>query len=98
MKNFPNKAAGEKVTLTFDFEPEIGGDAIVTKSCAVELVSGTDANPSAMLNGSPTVSGQKVYQSIMGGVTGAKYDIVCTITTATETLILQGRIRIRDQQ
>lgn len=45
---------------------------------AIELVKGTDATPSAMLSGSPSIVGTKVYQKIIGGVDGCTYNIRCT--------------------
>lgn len=66
----------EIINIGFDFAALTATPSAPTVS--VELVKGTDATPSAMLSGSPSIVGSSVYQKIIGGVDGCTYNIRCT--------------------
>jgi hypothetical protein len=71
-----NKDPAETVTVTFDFTAITSAPS--SPSVTVNWVAGTaDSNPSAMLSGSPVVSGAKVLQQVIGGVDGATYGLRC---------------------
>lgn len=83
----PPLVDGEIKTYQFDFSDALSqsGETIDTESVEVDVYSGTDASPSALLDGSATSSGTVVSQLIdgdTGGVTGAIYRLICIITTS----------------
>ena len=92
----PPKLAGTTYKQTFDFTSQLASsETISTKVVTAITYSGTDASPSAIINGSASVSGAIVTQSITGGVLGVIYELKCTITTnASQTLILTGYLAI----
>jgi hypothetical protein len=88
------KRVSEAEAFTADFAggvtPRLGtGETIVSAVWSVSVVTGVDATPSAMLSGSPSISGAKVTQMITGGVKGVTYQLICTAqTSAGQTLVL----------
>ena len=86
------KPVGETENVTFDFTSRLGtAETISTKSVSATVYSGTDASPSAIVNGSATSSGAVVTQSITAGTLGVTYLLVCTITTSlSQTLELSA--------
>lgn len=78
-------------SLTFDFTSEMTiGETISTKSVAATVFSGTDANPSAIISGAATSSGQQVFQLVTAGVLGVVYTLLCTITTSAGQTLTQA--------
>lgn len=72
------KRAGEAVTLTFDFGPEMP-DGVTLASAglsSVEALSGEDAAAASMLAGAAVAVGPKVLQRVSGGVVGVDYLVV----------------------
>lgn len=90
------KLLGETVTETFDFTSRLAaGETISSASVSATTYSGTDASPSLIVNGSASISGQTVTQSITGGVLGVTYDLVCTIATSLgQTLQLSAYLAV----
>lgn len=69
--------------VTVDFLSLLAiGETISTKVVTASVYSGTDASPSAIISGAATSSGTTVTQSIIGGVAGAIYYLLFTITTS----------------
>lgn len=93
---FEGKLASETVILTFDFTSRLSAaETISSQSVTATVYSGTDASPSAIINGSASASGQKVTQSIIGGTLGVTYLLLCTIETSlSQTLQLAGYLTI----
>lgn len=84
----PAKLLGETVAEAFDFTSRMGpAETISSASVAVSVFSGTDPSPSSMRNGSASISGQVVTQSITGGVLGVLYLLVCTVTTSLSQVL-----------
>ncbi len=74
MNVFPAKTPSEQFTVTFDFTAIAGGNVSApTVLCTV--FEGTDTNPSAVLNGSPTTSGKTALQGVKGGLDGVTYNL-----------------------
>lgn len=94
------KLAGETELVVFDFTSKmVVGTTISTKTTTCSVYSGTDSSPSSVINGAATSSGQKVTQSVTGGVLGVVYLLVCTITTSdSQTLILSAFLCIVPNQ
>ena len=77
------KLAGETKNLVFDFLSQLAvGETISTKSVVATVFSGTDATPSAVVNGAASSSGSQVTQSVTAGTVGVIYKLLCTITTS----------------
>jgi len=67
---------GEIKEVRFDFSTEAASATTLsapTVTCVV--LDGVDASPSAILSGSPTVSGKDVVQRIQPGVVGCTYKL-----------------------
>jgi hypothetical protein len=83
------KLFSETVTETFDFLSRLAvGETISAAAVAATVYSGTDASPSAILSGSPSISGSKVTQKITAGTLGVVYKLMCTVTTSTSQLLV----------
>jgi hypothetical protein len=84
------KRTAEKWKATFDFAEDLAtGETISSSDWAVTVVKGTDATPSGVLTGSPTISGSKVTHMLQGGLEGVTYCIRCAATTS-QSQILHG--------
>ena|ERR1035437_595086 len=90
------KLVGTTRSYKFDFTSDLAvGETISSQSVAAIVYSGTDASPSAIVNGSATASGSIVTQSVHAGVVGVLYELLCTITTsASQTLLKSGYLAI----
>ncbi len=86
--SLPAKYQGETKNVPFDFTSDLAvGETITSQVVTASVYSGTDAGPSALIQGSASVSGAVVTQAITGGVVGVMYTLLCTITTsAVQTL------------
>ena len=81
--SFSYKITTENEQFTFDFSTVMAStETISSATSTVEVMSGTDPNPTAILVGSPVVSGQQVAQRISGGLDGVIYRIEVTATTS----------------
>lgn len=91
-KIVPAKFAEEEIIITFDYTAELGTETLsgAVASAVVEVVHGTDAAPSAMLNGGGTydTTNKKILVPIAGGVRGVKYRIKQTAVTTNPLLTL----------
>ena len=89
---FEGKLLGETVTETFDFTSRLGAtETLSTAVVTASVYSGTDASPSAIISGSPTISGKKVTQKVTTGTLGVTYELLCTVSTSLgQTLQLSG--------
>lgn len=99
VQRFDPALTGEKPVLTFDFSRElVAGETIesVTGSKWTATVeSGTDADPTARITGSTTITGAKVSQALDLSVAGVTYLLACEIVTnKPQTLIGQGLLRV----
>lgn len=92
MQTFPSKDPGESVNLTFDFSSNLpaGVTLIGPLGVAVSVQSGTDGNPSAILNGTAGFdsSSTKVVQPVTAGISGVTYEIEITSPTTNPTIVL----------
>lgn len=90
----PEKASGETIPLVVSFADRLQyGESINGATVQVTVLSGTDANPSAMLSGSPSFTSSTVTQIITGGVIGVTYMVVFVVTgTGSHNYIKEGRL------
>jgi hypothetical protein len=80
---FSYKITTENEQFTFDFSPIMASsETISSATSTVQVKEGSDSNPTAILVGSPIVSGQTVAQRISGGLDGVIYRIEVTATTS----------------
>lgn len=78
----PAKAIGEAVNYQIDFLSELSeGEVLESATCSLEVYCGTDATPSAMLNGAARVSGSVVTQQLIDGTRGVIYVLSCVGVT-----------------
>ena len=75
----------------FDFLSDLPiGVTIDSATVTVAVVSGTDASPSSLKYGSPSISGAKVGQMFTGGVTGVIYSALCAATCSDSQILQQS--------
>ena len=81
--NFSPKRANEVEIFTVDFAPVLApGETILTAVWSATVIAGIDPTPGAIISGSAITTGTKVSQFVAGGVVGATYAPICTITTS----------------
>lgn len=92
---FDPKDPSESVILGFDFSALTSTPS--NPSVTIARASGTaDANPSAMLSGSPSVSSGKALQRVIGGVAGCNYVLRCQVDAPDGSrYILSGVLPVR---
>lgn len=85
-----SKAEGETLALEFDFLSDLvsPGETLVDSEVTVVVYSGTDLTPSSILDGSSTISGSVVTQSVTAGTAGVQYLLTCAATTSSGQVLL----------
>jgi len=95
---FPSKVPGSTITLTFPFAGQmIFGELAIGLSVNVDVFTGTDASPTALLLGTPAfdASNTKVLQQIQGGLPGVTYTVIGAMTTdAGNIYTVTGRLAV----
>ena len=87
----PSKRPEEKFPVQFQFADQLQfGETISGQVCTCVVFQGEDANPSAVLFGSPTLSGTVVSQVVQGGVAGVVYVLTCAASGSTGTIYTKG--------
>lgn len=78
-----SKYIAERIPITVNMLNRCGdGETISTAVVSVTVGTGTDATPSAILDGGATViSGQEVRQYVVGGLAGVTYNLQIAATT-----------------
>ncbi len=84
--SWSKKDPSENFLVDFNF-PDATSD-LTAAAVTIELVSGTDANPSAMLIGAATFTGKMAQQRVGEGQPGCRYDFRCVATAGTNTYVL----------
>lgn len=85
--SFSYKITNDSEQFIFDYTPVMGSsETISSATCTAVVKEGTDASPSAILVGSPSISGFKVSQRISGGIDGVTYSIQMTATTSLSNI------------
>lgn len=95
-QDFAPKLVGTTGQVTFEFLGELAvGETISTEAVTAAVHSGTDAAPSALIDGAAASSGTQVTQALTGGEEGVIYKLTCTITTsAGNTLVKTGFLAV----
>lgn len=84
-----SKFVNETKLYSFYFSLPVGV-TISSAVCNASVYSGTDASPSSIINGSSSISGAAVSQSITAGTAGVIYDILCTATLSDAQALQQS--------
>lgn len=93
MNNWSPKDPAENFYVTFDFtgSATVIGSAVVT----VEVESGTDPTPGAVLIGAPVIVGPVVQHKVGVGVAGCRYRFRCEATEGTSVYALTTTMPLR---
>lgn len=82
----------EKRVLTFDFRRDLAAGEVLAGDITVSfrLLSGNDASPQDIANGSPAVdeTARRVFVPVQGRVRGANYEILVTVPTSNPKKVL----------
>ena len=79
---FTYQILGESELFTFDYSLVLQqGETLTTATANVIVMNGSDSNPTAILVGTPVISGTKVSQRISGGVSETTYRLEITAST-----------------
>lgn len=80
---YPSLIEDSVVILPTDFISKLQqGETIYSATAAASVYSGSDPDASALITGSPSISGTVVYITVSGGVLGVTYEIRITATTS----------------
>ena len=95
---FSYKLTTESELFGFDFSQVLTpGELILTATSTAIVMNGTDPNPTAILIGSPGITGSKVNQRIAGGISEVTYRIIVTVTTSySNTFSAVGDLPVYD--
>jgi hypothetical protein len=79
---FLPKPVQDDVIRTFDFTSLLDeGESLAAAQVKVQVFSGSDANPSGLLSGQPTIDGPRVEQKFTAGQLGTVYTATCLAGT-----------------
>jgi hypothetical protein len=80
---FDPKRPTEEDSFAFDFTDLLAvGETVASAEITIDVINGTDPNPSAMIAGAPTVASPLVHIKLIGGVEGVIYCVHCLATTS----------------
>lgn len=86
--SIPPKSPADTVLVNFDFTSTLPtGDSVVLAATTVEVWSGVDANPGAIIGATSVANAPIVGQTLTGGVLGVIYVVTVKATTAAGNII-----------
>jgi len=86
--NLGVKSSGETTDVVFPFLSSLAiGESLSSAVTTAAVYSGTDASPSAIIDGSASVSSPNATQSITAGTSGVTYNLTCTGTSSTGQIL-----------
>jgi len=91
----PVKDTSESVVVLFDFSKETASVSAPVVTCSVNWSNSSDANPSAVLSGSPSINGAnaaQVFQRVQGGVDLTDYALRCVAVAANGDILTVAAI------
>lgn len=87
---FDAKSAASTLTIAFNFAASCAtNETITSASTTATVYSGTDATPSAIIDGAAALNGKEITQSITAGVVGVTYLLTCTANTSLGQVLIQ---------
>lgn len=85
---FPQKQLTAEEEYCFDFISLLQeGETLSAAVVDVDVFSGADADPDAILTDEPRLDGTRVWQEIGGGTLGVVYTVLCLATTCNGQII-----------
>lgn len=100
-ERFSNAYVGEKLILTFDYTDELAvGESLAgTPTVDVKVTLGTDATPTAVLNGTPTIVGSAVLLPIDPATADVEYrfKMLTQTTNANKLLACVGKLYVEKE-
>lgn len=92
-----DKLQVEQLTVEFDMLSRLKvGETLATAAVSASVWSGTDATPSVIVSGLPTISGSLVQQKIIGGLPGVIYLISCAVRSSSNNILInEAKLAIR---
>lgn len=98
MSTLSTKDPDEDVVVTFDFS-NLSASAPTSPAVTASVHAGpADAAPSAILSGSPQVSGDTVLQLVTGGSHGTDYMLRCEADCGNEHFVIAAVLQVRTAQ
>lgn len=90
------KLQGEAVNYEYDFLSRLAvGENALTIAATVEVSSGVDPNPAAMLSGSPSLTGTIGRQRLVGGLPGVIYQLTMAVRTSNSQILFnQAKVAV----
>ena len=87
------KHPSETLTLTFDFGRDLGSNTLVSAATVcLNALGVSDPSPSAVVSGSATISGTVVSQKVIGGLSGATYELQVTAVDSAGNVLLYSQL------
>lgn len=88
MLSFPSKLTDEDIDLVVDFSNAVpAGVTISSASVTATVYSGVDGTPSAIVNGSATISNSLITQTIDDGTEGCVYLLTFSATLSDGQIV-----------
>jgi hypothetical protein len=93
---YPDLPVGSVVILSGEFDDRmLDGEFMTGISTSMAIFTGTISDPSTLLVGSPSFSGNTAYQSVQGLVAGNIYTVVFFASTSAAHLYQKvGRLAV----
>lgn len=88
----PSKQVADSLLVNFPFQNQmVFGEVVTGAVVTITVYTGTDPNPTTMLSGTPdytTGLGEYVLQTIVAGISGNIYQLVCTVATSLSNVFV----------
>jgi len=83
------KLTGEAPIIQVDMSSRlVVGETLLTVATVMSVFSGTDANPSALLSGAPTILNSVVSQKVVSGLPGVIYLLSISVRTSRGQILI----------
>ena len=87
------KHPSETLTLTFDFGRDLGTNSLVSAATVcLNALGVSDPTPSAVISGTSLISGTVVSQKVVGGLSGATYELQVTAVDSAGNVLLYSQL------
>lgn len=92
---FEDKDPADVVTVEFDFSDL--ADSVTSPQVTIAVLAGADPGVAAMLDGSPTVSGARVFHRIAAGLDGVDYALQCFADNGSDRYSIEAILPVRSR-
>lgn len=84
-----SKLQSELADFEIDFLSRLSvNETALTAASTIEVLSGVDPTPTAMLSGLPSLAGSVVTQRLTGGLPGVIYQLSIAVRTSTGAIVI----------